>query len=459
MQLEETIAERVGGFTFDGIDADLRHILLRNLLDSYAGICGSLKDRTMLANFDRLAAGPASGNDLEVWGIGRKASYIDALLMNTVLARRSDLLNTYLPPNGMGGAHPSDNVALVLTLADWLGMDGRAVLNSVHTAFYLSAAFATYYDPESAGYDHDAAASLYTALIIGQAMGLSRDELVTVQRIAGSFGLDINQTAVGQVTDWKHCTYASCAIRGLESVKLARAGFKAAPEIYEGTAGISRFFPHAETMFDPPPALERIVFKRWSALVFCQTPIDVAIDLAARIPDASVIRSVSVKTYEVAVRNGATEAAWKPTARAGRTHSIAYCVATALLKPSMEYEDFDEPRASDPNLTSLMAKIAVVEDQALSKAYPEKSGCAIEVTLADGTTLQASRDYPKGDPADPLTDAEIEDKFRQYFFFAESSSEADAIINRLWTLDHEIGLDWLIAPLKRRMDAVAKAQQ
>jgi 2-methylcitrate dehydratase len=459
MQLEEAIAERVGGFAFDRIEPDLRHVLLRNLLDSYAGICGSLKDRTILANFDRLAAGPASGNDLDVWGIGRKASYIDAFFMNTILARRSDLLNTYLPPNGMGGAHPSDNVALVLTLADWLGMDGRAVLNSVHTAFYLSAAFATYYDPESAGYDHDAAASLYTALIIGQAMGLSRDELVTVQRIAGSFGLDVNQTAVSQVTDWKHCTYASCAIRGLESVKLARAGFNAPAGIYEGAAGINRFFPHAETMFDPPPALERIVFKRWSALVFCQTPIDVAIDLAAQIPDASAIRSVLVKTYEVAVRNGATAASWKPTARAGRTHSIAYCVATAMLKPSVEYEDFDEPRASDRDLTSLMAKIAVAEDQALSKAYPKKCGCSIAVTLADGTTLQAARDYPKGDPADPLTDAEIEAKFRQYFFFAESASEADAIINRLWTLDRQTSLDWLIAPLKQRVEATTKAQQ
>jgi 2-methylcitrate dehydratase len=437
MQLEEAIAERVGGFAFDRIEPDLRHVLLRNLLDSYAGICGSLKDRTILANFDRLAAGPASGNDLDVWGIGRKASYIDAFFMNTILARRSDLLNTYLPPNGMGGAHPSDNVALVLTLADWLGMDGRAVLNSVHTAFYLSAAFATYYDPESAGYDHDAAASLYTALIIGQAMGLSRDELVTVQRIAGSFGLDVNQTAVSQVTDWKHCTYASCAIRGLESVKLARAGFNAPAGIYEGAAGINRFFPHAETMFDPPPALERIVFKRWSALVFCQTPIDVAIDLAAQIPDASAIRSVLVKTYEVAVRNG----------------------ATAMLKPSVEYEDFDEPRASDRDLTSLMAKIAVAEDQALSKAYPKKCGCSIAVTLADGTTLQAARDYPKGDPADPLTDAEIEAKFRQYFFFAESASEADAIINRLWTLDRQTSLDWLIAPLKQRVEATTKAQQ
>ena len=59
----------------------------------------------------------------------------------------------------------------------------------------------------------------------------------------------------------------------------------------------------------------------------------------------------------------------------------------------------------------MMAKIAVAEDQALSKAYPKKSGCSIAVTLADGTTLQAARDYPKGDPADPLTDAEIEDKW------------------------------------------------
>ena len=261
------------------------------------------------------------------------------------------------------------------------------------------------------------------------------------------------------MTDWKHCTYASCAIRGLQAVKLARAGFEAAPEIYEGSAGINRFFPHADAMFEPPPALERIIFKRWPALVFCQTPIDVAIDLAARAPDAGAIRSVSVRTYEVAARNGATDAAWKPTTRAGRTHSIAYCVATALLKPSVAYEDFDEPRALDPGLTSLMARTTIAEDPALTKAYPGKSGCALEVTLADGTTLQASRDYPKGDPADPLSDAEIEDKFRRYFFFGESSSEADVIIKRVWALDSQTDLAWLTAPLKRRIEATTKAEQ
>jgi 2-methylcitrate dehydratase len=455
VQLEEMIAERVTGFAYDRIDADLLHLLKRNVLDSYAGICGSFKDKTMLANFDRLAAGPASGNDLDVWGIGRKAAYLDAFFMNAILARRSDLLNTYI---GMGGAHPSDNVALVLTLAAWLKMDGRAVLTSIHTAFYLSAAFATYYDPEAAGYDHDAAATLYTALIIGHAMGMSRDQLVSVQRIAGSFGLDVNQTAVGQMTDWKHCTYASCALRGLEAVKLARSGFEAASEIYEGAAGINRFFPHAEAMFDPPPALERIIFKRWPALVFCQTPIDVTIDTAAQVPDKNAIRSISVKTYAVAARNGATAAAWHPTTRAGRTHSIPYCVATALLKPSVAYEDFDEPRASDPGLTSLMAKIAVAEDSGLSKDYPTKSGCVIEVALADGSTVRGSRDYPKGDPGDPLSDREIEDKFRQYFFFGEGPAEAGDIIDRLWALDRQPDLDWLTGPLKRRMDELPAPQ-
>jgi 2-methylcitrate dehydratase len=192
MQLEEQIAERVAGMSYEGIDTATLHVLKRNLLDSYASICGSLKDNTMLVKFDRLAADRASSNDVGVWGIGRKATCPDAFFMNAVLARRSDLLNTYVSPNGMGVAHPSDNVALVLTLADWLGMDGRAALTSMYTAFQLSAAFATYYDPESAGYDHDAAATFYTALTIAHALGMSRDQLVPVQRIAGSLGLDVN---------------------------------------------------------------------------------------------------------------------------------------------------------------------------------------------------------------------------------------------------------------------------
>jgi hypothetical protein len=181
---------------------------------------------------------------------------------NAILARRSDLLNTYLSPNGMGGVHPSDNVALALTLADWRRMSGKELLATVYMAFYFAAAFATYYDPETGGYDHDAAATFFTALTVGRVLGLSEEQLILAQRIAGMFGLDINQAGVGQMTDWKHCTYASCALRGFQAVRVALAGFQAPFEIYEGAAGVDKFFPHAEAVFDPPPDLSRIIFIR-----------------------------------------------------------------------------------------------------------------------------------------------------------------------------------------------------
>lgn len=450
MQLEEILAKRVANFSYESINADLLHVLKRNIMDSYAAICGSLMDKTMLANFDRLVSGLGSGSDIDVWGIEKRGGGMDAIFMNAILARRSDLLSTYLSENSMGGSHPSDNVALALTLADWQKMSGKELLSITYAAFYLSAAFATHYNPEPVKYDHDATATFYTTLIIGKSLGLSEEKLVLAQRIAGMFGLNINQAAVGQMTDWKHCTYASCALRGFQSVKLALAGFQAPPEIYEGTAGVNHFFPHSDAIFDPPPDLTRIIFKRWPALVFCQTPIDVALDLSPEIKDKSTIQSVLVKTYEVAFRNGAIPAAYHPTSRAGRTHSIPYCVATAMLKP-VRYEDFDEPHAYNDAIKGLIAKVKVIEDHEIDHAYPAKSKCVIIVTLTDGSTVQAERDYPKGDPNDPLSDKEIEKKLADYFFFATNKAERDEVIERLWRLEEQASLDWLIAPLKRRL--------
>lgn len=157
MQLEEIIAKRVAALYREKVDSGMRHIMKRNIMDSFASICGSLHDRELLVLFDRLVSGVASGSDLDVWGIQRRGSFADTVFLNSIMARRSDLLSTYLSPKNMGGVHPSDNVALALVLADWLKMSGAQLLETVHTMFYLSAAFGTYYNPEPGKYDHDAA--------------------------------------------------------------------------------------------------------------------------------------------------------------------------------------------------------------------------------------------------------------------------------------------------------------
>ena len=124
-------------------------------------------------------------------------------------------------------------------------------------------------------------------------------------------------------------------------------------------------------------------------------------------------------------------------------------VAAALLKP-IEYEDFDDEYSSNTALTQLISKVNVVEAPQMTKAYPVKSPCSIKVTLADGTVIQCERHYPRGDPQEPLSDQEIENKFRKYFFFAESKAEQGEVIDRLWNIEREENLDWLLSPLKRR---------
>jgi 2-methylcitrate dehydratase len=393
-----------------------------------------------------------SEQGIAVWGIQRKADTVDAIFMNTILGRRSDLVNTYLSPNRMGGSHPSDNVPLVLSISDWLGKSGQEVITNTYVAYMLSCAFADYYNPEENRYDHDAAALFYLPLVIGSLMELSVQQMTEAQRIAGMMGLDINQAAMGEVTDWKHCTYASCALRALHSVKLALAGFEGPKEIYEGDAGINRFVPHIERMLDPKPNLGSIVLKRWPALVFCQTPIDVAIELAQQIADCQTIDRVEVQIYRKAIEEAANESSRRPVNRAGRTHSLPYCVAAALVKKKIDVSYFDDNFIKkEKELAGLIPRIDVVEDHQMTKRFPDGAPCRIIIRLKDGRTMSHYRDFPVGDPHDPLSDQDIEEKVHSYLSLLTDERKADAIIERIWNLEKEISIDWLVAPLKKRV--------
>jgi 2-methylcitrate dehydratase len=322
----------------------------------------------------------------------------------------------------------------------------------MHVAYLLSCSFTDYYHPEENGYDHDTPALFYLSLAIGCAMGLSVAQLTEAQRIAGMLGLDIDQAAKGEVTDWKHCTYASCAMRALHAVKMAYAGFQGPRDIYEGEAGINRFLPHSGSILDPPPDLESIVFKRWPALVFCQTPIDAAVEIAGRIDDPEAIERVLVHTYRKAIEEADGETAYRPVSRAGRTHSLPYCVAAALVKKTIEYEYFnDDFLEKEKAVARLIPKIAVAEDVHMTRTYPDGSPCRIAVTMKNGEAIRLGRDFPRGDPHNPLTDREIEEKVERSMSHLAGRDEVRSIIGRVWELEREDSVDWLVAPLKKRI--------
>jgi 2-methylcitrate dehydratase PrpD len=111
----------------------------------------------------------------------------------------------------------------------------------------------------------------------------------------------------------------------------------------------------------------------------------------------------------------------------------------------------DDFTAKEQGVSELMPKITVSEDKVMTRTFPYGAPCKITVTLRAGSVIEGSRDYPHGDPRDPLSDQEIESKALAHLAHLADQKKARTIINRVWNLENEPSIDWLVDPLKQRV--------
>ncbi|MCZ6700251.1 MAG: MmgE/PrpD family protein, partial [bacterium] len=75
--------------------------------------------------------------------------------------------------------------------------------------------------------------------------------------------------------------------------------------------------------------------------------------------------------------------------------------------------DFSDEALGDPTIRALIPKVRCVKDEELGRAWPERWPAVVVVETQDGRSLTLRVDDPKGDPANPLTEAEIVGKFTE----------------------------------------------
>ncbi|MEO6879044.1 MAG: hypothetical protein ABI205_11235, partial [Gemmatimonadaceae bacterium] len=96
--------------------------------------------------------------------------------------------------------------------------------------------------------------------------------------------------------------------------------------------------------------------------------------------------------------------------------SIAYCVAAALTEGRLGLEQFspnrfDESGVRDASIASLLGRLQVTVQDDLSAKYPAAWPTRVEIELDNGDTLRGTADFPRGNPENPVTDRELEQKF------------------------------------------------
>jgi 2-methylcitrate dehydratase PrpD len=108
---------------------------------------------------------------------------------------------------------------------------------------------------------------------------------------------------------------------------------------------------------------------------------------------------------------------------------------------------FSPARINDPLLREVLANTEVIADAALNALYPDKFPARVTITLKNRASFQETVLFPKGDPRDPLSTAELEAKFRENAAAMLGAARAGQLLQVIYALPDARDSDALSALL------------
>ena len=116
--------------------------------------------------------------------------------------------------------------------------------------------------------------------------------------------------------------------------------------------------------------------------------------------------------------------------------SMPYCISVALLDHTVGLAQFAEERVRRADVKALMPKVRmyVHPDQTTRESLPTRF-TEVAIKLADGRRLVKSVRLAKGQPQNPLTDAELTIKFRDCAARVMSRERTESVLAAVRTLE------------------------
>jgi 2-methylcitrate dehydratase PrpD len=252
---------------------------------------------------------------------------------------------------------------------------------------------------------------------VGAALQLSPRQLVDALGNAGSMaGGIIEYLAEGAWTKRLHAGWAAQA--GIRAALLGRAGFLGPRTVFEGAHGFFHAFAHTTAGdyaaltdgFGAQWVTQTLAFKPYPCGTMTHPYIDCARRLGRRLGADDVVEMVCD------VGEGTVHRLWEPLAAKQRPangyagkFSTPYCIAAGFVRGNVALSDFSDDAVREPAVLALAAKVRYRIDP--KNPYPKNFTGHIRATLRDGSMVEERQPHMRGGAQEPLTRADIEEKF------------------------------------------------
>ena len=164
--------------------------------------------------------------------------------------------------------------------------------------------------------------------------------------------------------------------------------------------------------------------------------VDVILQLRSQIGDWRNVEKIDIHTFDAAVDIiGKDPEKYRPKTRETADHSLPYCVAVALMEGDVTDESFDDHHLANAELIDLTGRVLLHRDADCNARYPKGIPNRLTVTLTDGRQLVKEVEFPRGHAGNPMSDAEVEKKFRVAVEPRYGRPRADQILGLCWKLE------------------------
>jgi 2-methylcitrate dehydratase len=450
------LADRLAAYAYDlrfqDLDADTVEQVKAHLIDTLA--CGIAAFDERVVRICRDVATEQPGGPSTIIGTRRKSTPELATFANGAAFRYYDLNDIYAQAGRQGG-HPSDHIAVCLSVAEAERSSAEDLIVAILLAYEINCRLIDAVDLSERGWDPPVLGLPAAALAAGKLMKLPKDKLVQAVNLGINDHISLGQTRTQTLSDWKGVADAEAGRNAVFAATLARGGLTGPAPIFEGQAGFFRLVSGDADVDvgafggDGRPFMIGLCgMKPYPAVVHSQTAIVAAIALAKEIGPLEAVASIEIQTTRRGYQmSGSDPEKWAPKTKETADHSLPYIVARAMLDGDITNDSYAQAKLQDPSALDLMSKVTVTADASFATAGGSAPPVRITVTLKDGRRIVRQVDSVPGFGAAPATRADVERKFRSNAGARWPKSATDEILELLWSLEQTSDLSTTLAKL------------
>ncbi len=434
MTVARTLADYVVQLANDGAPESARHAAKRCFVDWYGGTIagGVLPPATLLAN----ALGGCAGKSRLIPGqTGLDAR--SAALINGAASHAVEVDDIYRP----GLYHPgSPVISAALALADERGVDGARLLSAIVAGYEVSNRIAAGVNPAHYTYWHTTATVGTFGAVVAAAVILKLDRDQTEHAITSVTTLAAGlRHAFASDAMSKPLHVGRAAETGVLGALAAQAGVTGVPDILEGERGFSKAMSRDVDWGRIVGDLGEVytIEQTTQKAHACCGHTFAAIDATQKIvtdeklaPDQ--IRQIKVGTYKAGVEICGRD---NPQTPYEAKFSLQYtCSLGALGRPTAP-QSFAPEVLGDAAIRSMMDRVIVEVDDGCESRFPRQRSAVVQITTTDGRTFTHHRPTRRGDPDDPLSDAEVNAKHVNLASPIIGEAKARAVADLIWSAE------------------------